>query len=199
MRREHRIITGGEIIQPVFYAPLTQGDVTDHISGISIGTVSPNNGSYSWDSSLGAYHFIKNSGRGGAAAWKGLSMGLYDGSIRNKIKELTIHFEYYVPTTDANLARTVFIGGYTNSSTSVRSGWTGSVANQWAVQEGAYSQFGIGFAYSGSNPYVVNQMVSIGMSDTTSSNQKTNCWIRNIVIWNKLLTNQQIQDFLNAQ
>lgn len=56
MRREHAFQSNGETLPPfaenlVFWAPLTQGDITDHISGI-IPTIQ---GSATWDSSKGMY------------------------------------------------------------------------------------------------------------------------------------------------
>lgn len=45
----------------VFYAPLTQGDLTDHISGVS--PVQQSDTSISWDSSKGMYLLESNPGR----------------------------------------------------------------------------------------------------------------------------------------
>ena len=58
MRREHAIIGGGAPLPPfaenlVFWAPLTEGDLTDHISG-ETGTTSAG-ASVQWDGNLGMY------------------------------------------------------------------------------------------------------------------------------------------------
>lgn len=64
MRRENAIIGGGAPLPPfaenlVFWAPLTEGDLTDHVSGVS---PAPGTGSCTWDSGMNAYRFVGNQG-----------------------------------------------------------------------------------------------------------------------------------------
>lgn len=82
MRREHHI---NRLIPEncIFYAPLTQGDLTDHISGINASYGNHPNGSVEWDSNVGAYHFYKN-GAGQACCWDGLNLG-FDLTADNKV------------------------------------------------------------------------------------------------------------------
>ena len=76
MRREQltdsNTPTGDELI---FDAPLTQGDLTDHISG-SVATYGSNpNGSVVWDSTQNAYHFTKaKNSYGQACMFSGLNL-----------------------------------------------------------------------------------------------------------------------------
>ena len=85
MKREH-IISSDTSNVPfaedlVFYAPLTEGDLTDHIS-VTLPTSSPSgtNGSgISWDSTNSMYAFEAVSVWGYAALWDQLNMGLSDG------------------------------------------------------------------------------------------------------------------------
>lgn len=53
MKREHTLIEQG--VQPVFYAPLSNGDLTDHISGESL--LCDSRVSYSWDTNENCYKF----------------------------------------------------------------------------------------------------------------------------------------------
>lgn len=63
-RREYTLIEQG--VQPVFYAPLTNGDLTDHVSGASL--LCDSRVSYSWDNNENCYKFTMasnlQSGRG---------------------------------------------------------------------------------------------------------------------------------------
>lgn len=52
-KREHTLIEQG--VHPVFYAPLTNGDLTDHISGASL--LCDSRVSYSWDTNENCYKF----------------------------------------------------------------------------------------------------------------------------------------------
>ena len=52
-RREYTLIEQG--VQPVFYAPLTNGDLTDHVSGASL--LCDSRVSYSWDNNENCYKF----------------------------------------------------------------------------------------------------------------------------------------------
>lgn len=64
MKREYALIKQG--ITPVFYAPLTNGDLTDHISGASL--LCDSRVSYLWDTNENCYKFTMasnlQSGRG---------------------------------------------------------------------------------------------------------------------------------------
>lgn len=78
MRREHKNI---EEVVPfseslVFYAPLAQGDLSDHISGVI--PTSDTDCGYLWNQSVNMYELYSNKTWGGALIYEGLNMGLQD-------------------------------------------------------------------------------------------------------------------------
>lgn len=107
----------------IFYAPLTNGDLTDHVSGVSATFGSDPNGSVTWDSNVGAYHFYKM-GTGQSCYWDGLNLGL--DLTNNKVNDtITVEFDIYStidPTGNNNWnaesiwRRAVIMGAYTSTS-----------------------------------------------------------------------------------
>ena len=66
--------SGGEDPTLVFYAPLTEGDFYDHISGIEMQS---GTGTITWDSNKAAYHFLQASNnRGVVGYWDGLNLDI---------------------------------------------------------------------------------------------------------------------------
>ncbi|MCR4964872.1 MAG: LamG domain-containing protein [Bacteroidales bacterium] len=92
MSRRHNILTG-EDLPPfsenlVFWAPLTQGDLTDHVSGV---TLSVPYGSVTWDAGSQGYKIYgPNSAKKYVGAWMNLSLGF---DITNL--GYTLSFELY--------------------------------------------------------------------------------------------------------
>lgn len=82
MRREHIIIGGSEPMPPfvenlVFWAPMTENDVTDHISGTS--PTSDTGCSYTWDANKGMYLCEttgSSSSLNAAMIWTGLNLNI---------------------------------------------------------------------------------------------------------------------------
>lgn len=66
--------SGGGDPTLVFYAPLTEGDLYDHISGQICEVQS--GGTITWDSQLNAYHFTKSRGLNGCAWWRNLNLNI---------------------------------------------------------------------------------------------------------------------------
>ena len=108
MRRGHVApVGGGEPLPPfseslVFWAPLTEGDLTDHISG-SVGTTPSNNTncSVTWDDNRGLYR-INNRVSGFAGLWwQGLNMfpDAVNGSTLMRDIPKTIYLKVLVVTT----------------------------------------------------------------------------------------------------
>lgn len=105
MKREH--IKNGGSIQPtipfaenlVFYAPLTQGDLTDHISGseLQVKEYTGATGTISFDQDKQMYYFFHNYVKGYCFTkykWTGLSMGLVPNNPSSSNLHCTIFFKY---------------------------------------------------------------------------------------------------------
>lgn len=97
MRRESLIESDshtpiyGELI---FDAPLSYGDLTDHISGNSAVYGSGINGTVNWDNSLKAYHFYKQASNGQACYWQDLNLNIATSS--NKVtSSLCVEFDVF--------------------------------------------------------------------------------------------------------
>lgn len=87
----------------VFYAPLTEGDLTDHISGTLATTDS--NCTYQWDDLIGMYKLKARSSQNGtnypsALKWSIPSMNLTQGQALTlviDVKEIHVNGNYYAP------------------------------------------------------------------------------------------------------
>lgn len=107
----------------IFDAPLTQGDLTDHVSGVTASFGSTPNGDVTWDSTIGAYHFYKM-GVGQSCYWNNLDLGL---DLTNNTVNDNIRVEYDIystidPTGNSNWnaesswRRAIVLGAYTTTS-----------------------------------------------------------------------------------
>lgn len=81
----------------VFYAPLTQGDLSDWISGSVCQKYPTASFAYmTFDSNIGAYLFYGTISSNGYTAdvfsWSGLNMGLFSDNMTLSDVELTLHF-----------------------------------------------------------------------------------------------------------
>ena len=123
MRREHTISSESLPEGCVFYAPLSQGDLTDHISGVTASFGSTPNGEVTWDSTIGAYHFYKM-GIGQSCYWNNLDLGL---DFTNNQLNDSIRIEYDIYSTidptgndnwnaESTWRRAVVMGAYTSTS-----------------------------------------------------------------------------------
>lgn len=194
--------------QPVFYAPLSQDDRSDHVSGTSFKNSDVNNGSATWDGGIGAYKFYKASGRGGAVLWNNLDMGINLSTLG-----ITLFFNVMF---NAQTTRSPLLGGYVTNNNGIR--WNGIINTEFVKTLGVWQKWlfvgneptstGIEIylngVYSssrgnqivrvrGTGDSFLNTMVSIGTSDTTGSTQATNIYAKNILVWNKALTQEEIE------
>ena len=96
MRREHlsstRVLPDIPFAEDcIFYAPLTQGDLTDHISSNTLTVLSP--ATCTWDSSKNMYYFnaYNMGGWNTKFRWSGLDLGIV--SDPNNVSNL--HYTVY--------------------------------------------------------------------------------------------------------
>lgn len=89
MRQAHYVESGGAPANLIFYAPLTENDLTDHISGAGMLFTST---THTWNATHGMYEF-KKSGTG-KAYWSGLDLGLPFTSSDYSNVECSCFFDY---------------------------------------------------------------------------------------------------------
>ena len=137
MRREYKSDSGGSGPSPsgmpfeddlIFYAPLTEGDFTDHISGVT-GTFSNSYITATWDNDVGMYKFNLASG----TSTRGLVFDLPSANaftksctmfVTFKINNFTNQNTYLFNATNTNYANNYplsrgYFGSYADSSTPV--------------------------------------------------------------------------------
>lgn len=117
MSRRHYIGSGSAPANLIFYAPLTENDMTDHISGEALHTQSTN---VTWNSTYGMYN-IQKSGTGGAY-FQNLNLGLPFTSSDFSQVSCTCVFDFILTnSSDKKYANLVGIGkGYYSSAASHR-------------------------------------------------------------------------------
>ena len=209
MRRNYDHIIEDDSV--VFYAPLTQGDLTDHISGNTfITTGSGNGGTATWDANQNAYYFYKSGGIGQAGRWEGLSLGLDTNHV-----VATLICDTYGNTNDT-WYRGACIGAYstTNQNTHLFPNVTletskGATMKAWHSVVVSYCDDGYGRIYLDGNlyntenvrisrskgtltPSFINRYVSIGRAD--GNTPPTNCYVSNLIILNRALTAEEVQE-----
>lgn len=194
----------------VFYAPLTQGDITDHIGGGSCSnSQSGDGGTITWDPNEGAYLFRKTSGRGQAASFRNLNLNI-------DLSETYPHITFmYKMRFNSTTTRTLLLGGYetTNHNTKWRgfneTSWysgkinTWTITSAWTLPEDATNvhlccdDFELVTTNTIYNNYgtldrtMINRMLSFGTSDTSGSGQATNLYAKDIYVFNRSFTNEE--------
>ena len=117
MSRRHYVESGSAPANLIFYAPLNENDMTDHISGETLRTQSTN---VTWNSTYGMYD-IQKSGMGGAY-FQNLNLGLPFTSSDFSQVSCTCIFDFILTnSSDAKYANLVGIGkGHYSSAASHR-------------------------------------------------------------------------------
>lgn len=232
MSKRHQYIAGHTPILPnpetdpdcIFYAPLTEGDLTDHKSGISWIPFKKNNyadGSATWDANMGAYKFYRQGGnQGQSGQWVGLNLGLNftNWGFSTVIRMACVDNQYDYTE------RSLMLGGYKVDSTGkfVSGGANSQIVpksqdaippltntfytivciyNSTADGGMGYSMLDgvVKFSYAsftihrnGGNDALLNSQICIGKDDN-NVRQQTNVWCKDIRIYNRVLTLDEIR------
>lgn len=189
----------------VFYAPLTEGDLTDHISGTSPTTDS--NCTYQWDDSIGMYKIRAYSSNNGAdfpsaLKWSIPSMNLTQGQALTlviDVQEIYVYGNYYapmisVPSMSYQKAAYICNARYTNRqllSTLHRycvscSAFNGSDFSLKFYQDGVLKQS----AAWGENYSYNNNTVSVCQLHTNNSEYQI--YAKNVRVYNRELTASEV-------
>lgn len=199
MRREYNVIDK-EPLPPfaenlVFWAPLTEGDLTDHISGKNL---TQTNGTVTWDAAVGAYKFVGPNRRQlgiHIAEWSGLSLGL---DVTNL--EFTIVFEIYKFSNE--LTTPAHLGGRT-FATNLAIGADANVWNKFCTALERYN--GVAHHYShqylngvdkltfdrGTSPILGNVNTNVKVECNDNNDSRT-YYMRNVRIYNRALTAEEV-------
>lgn len=205
----------------VFYAPLTQNDLTDHIGGTTGVPVNASSGNLVWNSSQNAYRLVSSTWGANPlrfpmidlqTRWNGALSWTWVMDIR-KINYATFQMIIgYIPNTANNWT-------YTNNN-----GWPLDGFGSDNVDYSSFHRYAISFEYITSTQYhliryIDNAIFSddpnwwntstleqkrcpekwpnsyynyISLCSCISSNHKTDAYVRNCFLFNTILTNQQI-------
>ena len=195
----------------VFYAPLSQSETRDLVSGVNIEMGFMGSPKMEWDNVKSAYHFTATTGYGQAYRYVVPSMGLNLESQRTV--ECTIYAEVLYPNLSLSVLRSVWLGGYTNGNTCTYlwprlDGPFGDVVNfskaavvykngigTTYINSEVHSSTGVSFSinYTAAPVETINTLVSIGKSNTSTETQKTDCYVRNIMVFNRALSEKEIK------
>ena len=191
----------------IFYAPLTQNDFTDHISGVSL-NAGPIPSRMSWDSTKQKYKVTKRGGSGTEnLCWSGIDLT----SITNAY---TIVCDAQAETYSRyNYPNIVTIYTFNNGTI-----WLpGVIGMDWEsssdkvtlrrraiiVNGSSFGQYTAGYGIvantnPSSNAFPQNWSSSwftlLSLQDRRSSNEPNiSCWVNNIRIYNRALTQSEIE------
>lgn len=157
----------------IFYAPLNEGDLTDHISEASLTNYGSN---VTWDSTMGMYKF--------AAVTKANEM-YFPVNLSTKITNntYTILAEIQNPSYSTyNYPAPIVIGGYSDSASGTDGSWRPSLSN-WSkiTNQGLSRNSRMYFVYitNGTTQYckvIYNNTVYTIVSESTSASAKLSNW-----------------------
>lgn len=207
MRREHyesqSYIDWLKSMGCVFYAPLLQGDTRDYISGKPL---EQSNGTFGWDSNIGAYKFTATSSYNVyIAAWNNLDLNIdinnYEGSWMYEVRLANNRQAVPVVFGGRNFAQSVTPGQVGNNvwakwATSLAISGGGAHRWQYWYINGQRAVIPAGYD-RGANPLVfpsvAKERIEVNNVGTDSAYTNTQFYMRNVYFFNRGLSQDEIK------